>query len=114
MKKIRATINWTDHHYTTKDFAILDELPREGDVKDLPEEGYRRTCAAVHELTEKIARSDFGDYGRYRFFIAYYDDELYLEDEDEDGNPFKYLEPDGESFAYIAIWEPSEEEEEEV
>ena len=112
MNTIRATINWTDHHYTTRTFRIVDSLPLEGQV--IEEAGYlRHTCAAVRELTEKIPRKDFGNDSSIRFYIAYFDDEILVDDE-EDGSPFSYWQPDGESFQYFAIREGIKSEDEEA
>lgn len=112
MSTIRATINWTDHHYTTRTFRIVDSLPLEG--QEIEEDGYlRHTCAAVRELTDKIARKDFGDDFTIRFYIVYFDDELLVDDE-EDGSPFSYWQPDGESFQYFAIRERIQSEDEEA
>lgn len=110
MSKIRATIHWTDHLHTTRTFYIIPDLPLDGQVFE--EEGFlRHTCAAVREITDKITPKDDEDLSSFRFYVAYFDDEILVDDE-EDGSPFSYWQPDGESFQYYAIREEIQAEEE--
>ena len=111
MNTIRATINWTDHTYATKSFEIVDRIPELAEVIEDPAGTFRQTCAGVREITNLIARQDFGDYYTFRFFVVYFDDEYYEEDE-VDGEDVFYWEPAGESFKYYAIREEIQAEEE--
>ena len=105
---IRATINWTDHTYATKSFEIVDRIPELAEVIEDSAGTFRQTCAGVREITNLIARQDFGDYYTFRFFVVYFDDEI-LEEDAEDGAA--YWEADGESFQYLAIREEIQVEE---
>ena len=101
MNAISATINWTEHTCARRSFQIVEELPCEGQV--IEEGGYiRHTCAAVHEITGKIAGRNIGENKLFRFYIAYYDDEILVNDVEE-GTLLSYWEPEGESFQYYAI-----------
>lgn len=102
---MKITINWTDHKYNTYDFQVVDQLPAIGDVIDKPGD-YRQTVDAIKDVTDIAARSDFGDGGRYKLYIVYFHDEIYVVDEeDTDGNEIFYLEENGTSYKAYAVRE---------
>lgn len=108
---MRITINFTDHRYHTYDFEPIDKLPEIGSVIDHPGD-YKRTLVGYRDVTNQAARQDFGDGGYFELYFLYYHDEIYVVDEeDEAGNEIFYLEDDGESVAFVAIWVPYQDEE---
>ena len=100
---MKITINVTDHRYNTYNFEEVDKLPEIGNIIDIPGD-IRQTVDSIIDVTDRAARSDFGDC-QCRLYIVYYHDESYVYDEDEDGNEFVYLEENGISFKCFAVKE---------
>ena len=93
---MKRTINLSDHRYTTKDFAILENLPYLNKRHEDKWQGEWYSYTDITEITNRMASYDDGDGGYYRYYVLK-KSWGYLSDPD---NTETYIDD-----KYIAVWE---------